>query len=55
MTVAEYAAKFESLAKYLCFFNNVVNEGYKCEGFERGLRYDLKVIVVSHEILQAEL
>lgn len=54
MTVAEYAKKFESLARYFRFFNNQVDEDYKCERFESGLRYDIKEVVAPHEIRQYE-
>ncbi|XP_050902870.1 uncharacterized protein LOC127115335 [Lathyrus oleraceus] len=52
MSVVEYAAKFESLAKYFRLFNNVVDENYKCERFESDLRYDIREVVAPHEIRQ---
>ncbi|XP_050918482.1 uncharacterized protein LOC127135899 [Lathyrus oleraceus] len=52
MSVIEYVAKFESLAKYSRFFNNVVDEDYKCEPFESLLCYDIKEVVASYETRQ---
>src|ERR1044072_5280156 len=41
LSVAEYAAKLESLAKYFRFFRNQIDEGYLCERFLEGLNYDI--------------
>lgn len=42
MTVAEYAAKLESLAKHFRYFQGQVDEGYMCERFTSGLNHELK-------------
>ncbi|XP_057432033.1 uncharacterized protein LOC130724767 [Lotus japonicus] len=42
MTVAEYAAKLESLAKHFRYFRGQVEEGYMCESFVHGLSYELQ-------------
>ncbi|XP_057425727.1 uncharacterized protein LOC130719101 [Lotus japonicus] len=42
MTVAEYAAKLESLAKHFRYFRGQINEGYMCERFIDGLSYELQ-------------
>lgn len=42
MTVAEYAAKLESLAKHFRFFANHVDEAYLCTRFINGLRYEIE-------------
>ncbi|XP_057418628.1 uncharacterized protein LOC130712827 [Lotus japonicus] len=42
MTVAEYAAKLESLAKHFRYFRGQVEEGYMCERFVHGLSYELQ-------------
>ncbi|XP_050888801.1 uncharacterized protein LOC127093960 [Lathyrus oleraceus] len=52
MTISEYADKFDSLAKYFCYFRDHVDENYKCEKFEQGLRYEIKESVEPLEIRQ---
>ncbi|XP_057439895.1 uncharacterized protein LOC130731637, partial [Lotus japonicus] len=42
MTIPEYAAKLESLAKYFRFFRDQVDEPYMCKRFVRGLRPDIE-------------
>ncbi|XP_057418360.1 uncharacterized protein LOC130712546 [Lotus japonicus] len=42
MTVAEYAAKLESLAKHFRYFRGQIDEGYMCERFIDGLSYELQ-------------
>ncbi|MCI33608.1 cellular nucleic acid-binding protein, partial [Trifolium medium] len=50
MTVAEYAAKFESLCKFSPHYNTVEAENDKCVKFESGLHPDIK-----HNIRFAEI
>ena len=45
MSVAEYAAKLESLAKHFRFFSNHVDEGYLCTRFLGGLRNEIEATV----------
>ncbi|XP_050900543.1 uncharacterized protein LOC127107288 [Lathyrus oleraceus] len=52
MTIFEYADKFDSLAKYFRYFRDHVDENYKCERFEQGLRYEIKESVEPLEIRQ---
>ena len=52
MTIGEYAAKFESLAKYFRFFQEQVDEDWLCERFEGGLRHNIKESVLPLEIRQ---
>jgi hypothetical protein len=52
MTIPEYADKFESLAKHFRYFRDHVDEEYKCERFENGLRYEIKESVEPLEIRQ---
>lgn len=52
MTIAEYADKFDSLAKHLRYFRDNVDENYKCERFEQGLRYEIKESMEPLEIRQ---
>ena len=52
MTIAEYADKFDSLAKHFRYFRDNVDENYKCERFEQGLRYEIKEFVEPLEIRQ---
>lgn len=42
MSVPEYAAKFESLAKYCKYLQMNPDEEWKCRKFEEGLRYEVK-------------
>ncbi|CAL0314075.1 unnamed protein product [Lupinus luteus] len=42
LSVGEYAAKFEELARYAPHYNEVGNERSKCAKFEEGLKPDLK-------------
>ena len=46
MTVAEYAAKFESLSRYFSFFRDHADERWMSNMFERGLRYEIKESVL---------
>ncbi|XP_073221460.1 uncharacterized protein [Cicer arietinum] len=55
LTIAEYAAKFESLAKHFRYFLNPIDEEYMGERFESGLRYDIKELVGPLEIRQYQL
>ncbi|GAU51685.1 hypothetical protein TSUD_414990 [Trifolium subterraneum] len=52
MTIPEYADKFDSLAKHFRYFRDHVDEDYKCERFENGLRYEIKESVEPLEIRQ---
>ncbi|CAJ2661835.1 unnamed protein product [Trifolium pratense] len=52
MTISEYADKFESLAKHFRYFRDHVDEDYKCERFEIGLRYEIRESVEPLEIRQ---
>jgi hypothetical protein len=52
MTIGEYAAKFESLAKYFRFFQDRIDEDWLCERFEGGLRLSIKESVLPLEIRQ---
>jgi hypothetical protein len=52
MTISEYADIFESLAKHFRYFRDHVDEDYKCERFENGLRYEIKESVEPLEIRQ---
>ncbi|MCH90386.1 TIR-NBS-LRR resistance protein, partial [Trifolium medium] len=52
MTISEYADKFESLAKHFRYFRDHVDEDYKCERFENGLRYEIRESVEPLEIRQ---
>ncbi|XP_057432388.1 uncharacterized protein LOC130725153 [Lotus japonicus] len=42
MSVPEFAAKLESLAKYFQFFHDHVDERYMCKRFVNGLRLDIE-------------
>ncbi|XP_073224841.1 uncharacterized protein [Cicer arietinum] len=55
LTIAEYAAKFESLAKHFRYFLNQIDEEYMCERFESGLRYEIKELVGPLEIRQYQV
>ncbi|XP_050897675.1 uncharacterized protein LOC127104534 [Lathyrus oleraceus] len=55
MTISEYANKFDSLAKYFCYFRDHVDENYKCERFEKGLRHEIKESVEPLEIRQFQV
>ncbi|XP_050890220.1 uncharacterized protein LOC127095592 [Lathyrus oleraceus] len=55
MTISEYADKFDSLAKYFRYFRDHVDENYKCERFEQGLRYEIKEFVEPFEIHQFQV
>ncbi|XP_050920023.1 uncharacterized protein LOC127137620 [Lathyrus oleraceus] len=55
MTISEYADKFNSLAKYFRYFRDHVDENYKCERFEQGLRYEIKESVEPLEIRQFQV
>lgn len=44
-TIAEYAAKFKSLANHFHYFQNQINEEYMCKRFESGLKYEIKELV----------
>ncbi|GAU41290.1 hypothetical protein TSUD_374150 [Trifolium subterraneum] len=50
MTVAEYAAKFESLCAFSPHYNTPEAENDKCVKFESGLRPDIKHIIGFAEI-----
>ncbi|XP_050895616.1 uncharacterized protein LOC127102262 [Lathyrus oleraceus] len=52
MTIAEYADKFDSLAKHFRYFCDNVDENYKCGRFEQGLIYEIKESVEPLEIRQ---
>ncbi|XP_012574068.1 uncharacterized protein [Cicer arietinum] len=52
LTIAEYAAKLESLAKHFRYFLNQIDEEYMCEWFEIGIRYEIKELVGPLEIRQ---
>ncbi|XP_027186819.1 uncharacterized protein [Cicer arietinum] len=52
LTIADYAAKFESLAKHFRYFLNQIDEEYMCERFESRLRYEIKELVGPLEIRQ---
>lgn len=55
MTIFEYADKFDSPAKYFRYFRDRVDENYKCERFEQGLRYEIKESVEPLDIRQFQL
>lgn len=55
LTIAEYAAKFESLAKHFRYFLNQIDEEYMCERFESGLTYEIKELVGPLEIRQYQV
>src|ERR1044072_9464259 len=55
MSVAEYAAKLESLAKHFRFFKDQVNEGYLCTRFLDGLRNEIEASVRPLSIRQFQL
>lgn len=55
MTISEYADKFDSLAKYFRYFRDHVDENYKCERFEQGLRYEIKESMKPLEIRQFQV
>ncbi|XP_050895380.1 uncharacterized protein LOC127101998 [Lathyrus oleraceus] len=50
MTIVEYADKFDSLVKHFRYFRDNVDENYKCQRFEQGLRYEIKESVEPLEI-----
>ncbi|GAU39361.1 hypothetical protein TSUD_56880 [Trifolium subterraneum] len=50
MSVAEYAAKFESLCAFSPHYNTPETENDKCVKFESGLRSDIKHIIGFAEI-----
>ncbi|MCI19955.1 hypothetical protein A2U01_0041115, partial [Trifolium medium] len=50
MSVAEYAAKFESLSAFSPYYNTVEAEYDKCVKFESGLRPDIKQLIGFSEI-----
>lgn len=50
MNIAEYADKFNSLAKHFHYFRDNVDENYKCKRFKQGLRYEIKESVEPLEI-----
>nr|XP_004516056.1 uncharacterized protein LOC101501484 [Cicer arietinum] len=52
LTIAVYAAKFESLTKHFRYFLNQIDEEYMCERFESGLRHEIKELVGPLEIRQ---
>src|ERR1044072_2543782 len=52
MSVAEYAAKLESLAKHFRFFRNQVDEVYLCTRFLDGLRNEIEAFVRPLSIQQ---
>ncbi|XP_012575317.1 uncharacterized protein [Cicer arietinum] len=54
-TIAEYAAKLESLAKHFHYFLNQIDEEYMCERFESALRYEIKELVGPLEIRQYQV
>ncbi|MCI75205.1 GRAS family transcription factor, partial [Trifolium medium] len=45
MTVAEYAAKFESLSAFSLYYNTPAAEYGKCVKFESGLRPEVKHLI----------
>jgi hypothetical protein len=45
MTVAEYAAKFESLCRFAPHYNTLEAEHDKCVKFENGLRPEVKHLI----------
>src|ERR1044072_1383834 len=47
MTVAEYAAKLESLAKHFRFFRDQIDENYLCTRFMDGMRYEIEESVMT--------
>ena len=50
MTVSEYAAKFESLARYFSLFRDQANQGWLSERFQKGLRFDIQKSELSLRI-----
>ncbi|MCI51515.1 GRAS family transcription factor, partial [Trifolium medium] len=50
MTVAEYAAKFESLSAFSLYYNTPEAEYDKCVKFESGLRLEVKHLIGFSEI-----
>ncbi|MCI22342.1 GRAS family transcription factor, partial [Trifolium medium] len=50
MSVAEYAAKFESLCAFSPYYNTPEAEYHKCVKFESGLRPDVKHLIGFSEI-----
>nr|XP_004516503.1 uncharacterized protein LOC101490914 [Cicer arietinum] len=52
LTVFEYAAKFESLAKHFCYYRNQMDEEYMCKRFESRLMYEIKEYLEPLEIHQ---
>src|ERR1044072_139357 len=55
MSVAEYAAKLESLAKHFRYFQGQMDEGYMCERFIDGLNYELHRAVQPLSLNQYQL
>lgn len=50
MSIGEYAAKFEELAKFSMYYQHHPVERCKCVKFEDGLRYEIRRAVGSLEI-----
>ncbi len=50
MTVLEYAAKFESLARYFSPFRDQANQGWLSERFQEGLMFDIQKSELSLRI-----
>ncbi|MCI46501.1 gag polyprotein-related, partial [Trifolium medium] len=50
LSVADYAAKFESLCHFSPHYNTVEAEYDKCVKFESGLRLDIKQLIGFSEI-----
>src|ERR1044072_9233814 len=55
MSVAEYAANLESLAKHFRYFQGRMDEGYMCERFIDGLNYELQRAVQPLSLNQYQL
>src|ERR1044072_4455206 len=55
MTVDDYAAKLESLAKHFLFFRNHMDETYLCSRFVDALRYEIEESVRPLGIRQFQL
>jgi len=49
MTVQEYVDKFKHLAR---FYSQAITEEYRCLKFERGLRHELKKVIVPLKVRQ---
>jgi hypothetical protein len=50
MTIDEYVARFESLARFSNNLQNQSDETWKSKSFEQGLRPEVRNLVITHQI-----